>query len=114
MGRSLHACARNFVASTDSKMPPKLPAAQISTLSVNCSRIKVARCAPRALRIATSFCRAAPRATSRFETLRNPISSMQPTAQSINFSGFFTFPARSSFSERGATSSFTGSRGYCK
>lgn len=69
---------------------------------------------PRALRIATSFCRAAPRATSRFATLRQPISNMQPAAHSMMFSGFFTSPARSSFNERGATSSATGSFGYCR
>ena len=97
LGRFFHVLVNHRVADSDNNTPPAPPARQISKLSIICDRMSVSRCAPSALRMAISFCRAAPRATSRLATFRQPISSMQATAHIRISSGFFTSRARSSF-----------------
>ncbi len=61
-------------------MPNAAPATESSTLSVNSCRISRPRAAPRADRRAISLLRSAARASSRFATLPQAISSTNPTA----------------------------------
>ena len=107
-GRLRQLAASQRVEASDSSRPSPPPAAQISRLSVICSRINASRPPPREPRMATSFRRAAARATSRLETLRHAIRSMQPTAHSSTSICVLTPFTRSSIMGRDQTSSATG------
>ena len=80
-GRSLQWSAKPTGRRRTKAKPRAFPRpAQISRLSAICSPMSISRLPPNAPRTASSLRRAALRATSRFETLRQAISSMHPTA----------------------------------
>ena len=70
--------ARSSHAATTTPSAP--PATEMSVLSTSSWLASRARPPPSAARTASSCCRAAPRATSRFATLTHAISSRKPTA----------------------------------
>ncbi len=83
---------------THAKPIPSTPPTDASArLSIrNCVNI-CRREAPTEARTATSLCRAAPRASSRFATLAQAISSTKPTAPSSSGKPFFVSGFRKSF-----------------
>ena len=67
-------------------------------LSTSSPRTSTPRSAPSAVRIATSFCRDAARASSRFATFTHAMSSTSPTAPSSTSSAGRMFPVFASVS----------------
>jgi hypothetical protein len=110
LGRSCQRLVSHRVPAIASTNPNAPPATQMISVSDICSRIRAARPAPNAPRIAVSFCRAAARATSKFETFRHPISSMHTTAHDITISGVFTSCTTSSSRGLAFASSATGAQ----
>ena len=70
-----------------SNKPAAAPVTAMSKPSVSSCLINRARPAPMAMRRANSLCRAAPRASRRFATLAQAISSTNPTMAIKIFSG---------------------------
>ena len=60
--------------------PTMPPIAESTRLSISSCARSLARLAPIAVRTAISFCREAARASSRFATFADAMSSTQPTA----------------------------------
>ena len=77
--------------------PSTPPAVASTTLSTRNCRDSLARDAPSADRTATSRCRTVPRASSRFATFVQAMSSTKPTAPSSNQSVEMRFASRKLF-----------------
>ena len=88
-------CSRStpHAAMSSPATPPRAPS---RTLSVSICRMSRARPAPRAPRIASSFCREAARVNSRLATLAQAISNTKQTAPSKISRGRVTSPTISS------------------
>ena len=69
-----------YVPAAASSTPNSAPQQARVTPSVSIWRIRRVRAAPKAVRMAISFCRAAVRASSRFERFVHTISMTTPTA----------------------------------
>ena len=91
-------CTSASTPQTATSRPSAPPTAASSTLSVSSCRTRRARPAPSARRIAISRWRTDERASSRFATFAQAISSTQPTAASSVSSAGRTSPTRSSCS----------------
>ena len=91
-------CTSASTPHTATSSPSAPPTAASSTLSVSSCRTRRARPAPSARRIAISRCRTDERASSRFATFAQAMSSTQPTAASSVSSAGRTSPTRSSCS----------------
>ena len=97
------------------KIPAAPPASATKVLSVSNCRTSRQRPAPKAVRTAISCCRPAARASNRFATLAQAMSSTNATAPAKIKSDARIFATRSSLSGRICASSFllssSGSRG---
>jgi hypothetical protein len=82
-GFTLSACVNQRIPKTLSRIPSTPPTVASTSTSVRCCRITRRRLAPSAIRTATSRRRSDARATSRFETLTQAISSTPRPAPSI-------------------------------
>ena len=85
-------CASDRVPATASAMPRTPPQHERATLSVSSCCTRRLRPAPSATRIAISFCRAAVRASSRFDRLAHTISMTTATAPARTASAGRTRP----------------------